>query len=87
MFVDLISFKRLVGNNICKLTYKLCGFVWPFVDKCLKGLLHAIYELFILHETHINDVINFILEIQKLLNHRLVFLWVDDDCASKSLRH
>ncbi len=52
------------------------GLFGPFIDKGLEGLLHAINKLLILHETHVNDVIDFILEIQKLLNHRLVFLWV-----------
>jgi len=74
-------------NNICVLTYELCRFVRPFVDKGLEGLLHAIYKLLVLHETNIDDVIDFILKIQKLLNHRLIFLWVDYDCATKDLRY
>lgn len=67
-------------------TYKLCWFVWPFVDERLEGLLHGVDKLVVLHEADIDDVVHLVLEVQQLLHHRLVLFRVDDDCASKCLQ-
>lgn len=69
----------------CTLTYELCRFIWPFVDECFESLLHGIDKLFVLHEADVNDVIHLVFEVQQLLHHCFVFLWIDYDCASKSL--
>lgn len=67
------------------LTYELCGFIWPFVDERFESLLHGVDKLLVLHEAGVDDVIHLVLEVQQLLHHRFVFLWIDYDCASKSL--
>lgn len=67
-------------------TDKLGWFVRPFVDERLERFLHGVDELVVLHEADVNDVIHFVLEVQQLLHHRLVFLWVDDNRASKRLQ-
>lgn len=67
-------------------TYQLCWFVWPLVDERLEGLLHSVDKLVVLHEADVDDVIHLVLEVQQLLHHRLVFFWVDDDCASECLQ-
>lgn len=69
------------------LTNELCRFIWSFVYEGLKGLLHGIDKLLILQEADVYYVIHFVLEVQELLHHGLIFLGVDDYSASKGLRN
>lgn len=74
------------GGNAKVLTYELCWFIWPFVDECFESLLHGVDKLLVLHEADVDDVIHLVFEVQQLLYHCFVFFWIDNDCASKSLR-
>ena len=60
--------------------------VGPFVDERFKRLFHGVDKLLVLHEADVDDVVHFVFEVQQLLNHRLVLLWVDNDRASENLR-
>lgn len=45
----------------------------------LERLLQRITKLLIFIETRRNHIIQSVLEIEQLLNHGFIFLWIDDD--------
>lgn len=68
------------------MTYELRRLIRPFVNERLERLLHGIDKLLIFHEADVDDAVHLVFKIQQLLHHRFVLLWVDYNCASKSLQ-
>lgn len=66
-------------------TYELSRFIWSFVDEGFKRFFHGIDELLILEKANVNYMIDFVLEVEQLLDHGLVFLGINDNGATKCL--
>lgn len=71
---------------IATLTNKLCWFVGSLVNEALEGLLHGIDEALVPLEAAVSHVVHFILKVQQLLHHVLIFFRTANNLATKALR-
>lgn len=63
-------------------TNELCRFVGTLINKMLKGLFKTIRKLVVPLEAMTHYVVHLVLKIQQLLNHCLILLWVNNNCAT-----
>lgn len=68
------------------LTDEFCWFVWPLVDESLKGLLHCVDESLAPCKTALCNIVHFVLKVQQVLHHVLVFFWSTHYLSTKGLR-
>lgn len=67
-------------------TNEFSWFIWPFINKGLKGLLHGIDESLIPCEAALCHIVHLVLKVQQVLHHVLVFFWGTHNLSSKCLR-
>lgn len=65
-----------------QLTNQFSWFVCSLVYKVLERFLQAVAKLLVFLEANTDDVVHLVLEVQQLLNHRLVLFRIDHNFTS-----